>query len=253
MSNFKAGKINKHILHSHILERDVTLSIYLPEDYSDLFKYQVIICFDGLDFLCFGRIQREYERLRRNDEIQRAIIVGFHYEDVDKRREEFHPQGSRSHKTIQAVGKELLRFIDNTFPTYKVGNARILIGDSLAGSIAFLTALTYPTIFSQVAMLSPHSDDTVLERVNHCLQYRELTIWHAIGKEEEDFKLPTTGEPADFLTPNRALADLIQQKDMTYSYQEFDGGHNWKSWKPLLADILKYFLNEEISSPNNEV
>ncbi|PTF10098.1 hypothetical protein BUY47_12155, partial [Staphylococcus devriesei] len=42
----------------------------------------------------------------------------------------------------------------------------------------------------------------------------------------EDFKLPTTGEPANFLTPNRALADLIQQKDMTYSYQEFDGGHN---------------------------
>lgn len=97
MSNFKSGKINKHILHSNILERDVTLSVYLPEDYSELFKYQVIICFDGLDFLRFGRLQREYERLRREDEIQRAIIVGFHYEDVDKRREEFHPQGTRSH------------------------------------------------------------------------------------------------------------------------------------------------------------
>ena len=32
MSNFKPGKINKHILHSNILERDVTLSVYLPED-----------------------------------------------------------------------------------------------------------------------------------------------------------------------------------------------------------------------------
>ena len=50
MSNFKSGKINKYILHSNILERDVTLSVYLPEDYSELFKYQVIICFDGLDF-----------------------------------------------------------------------------------------------------------------------------------------------------------------------------------------------------------
>ena len=75
MSNFKPGKINKHILHSNILERDVTLSVYLPEDYSELFKYQVIICFDGLDFLRFGRLQREYERLRREDEIQRAIIM----------------------------------------------------------------------------------------------------------------------------------------------------------------------------------
>ena len=60
-------------------------------------------------------------------------------------------EGTRSHKTVQVVGKELLPFIDKTFPTYKVGNARILMGDSLAGSIALLT-LTYPTIFSQVAI-----------------------------------------------------------------------------------------------------
>ena len=254
MSNFKPGKINKHILHSNILERDVTLSVYLPEDYSELFKYQVIICFDGLDFLRFGRLQREYERLRREDEIQRAIIIGFHYEDVDKRREEFHPQGTRSHKTVQVVGKELLPFIDKTFPTYKVGNARILMGDSLAGSIALLTALTYPTMFSQVAMLSPHSDESVIDKFNKCIQYSELSIWHAIGLEEEDFALPTTGERANFLTPNRDLATVIKDKGLTYHYLEFEGRHNWKSWKPLLSDILKYYLSDElITQESNEV
>ena len=50
MEEFKAGKINKYILNSKILERDITLSIYLPEDFTELFKSQVIICFDGLDF-----------------------------------------------------------------------------------------------------------------------------------------------------------------------------------------------------------
>jgi hypothetical protein len=30
--------------------------------------------------------------------------------------------------------------------------------------IAFLTSLTYPSIFSQIAMFSPHSDHTVLEK-----------------------------------------------------------------------------------------
>lgn len=39
------------------------------------------------------------------------------------------------------------------------------MGDSLAGSIALLTALTYPTIFSQVAMLSPQYDEVVKEKV----------------------------------------------------------------------------------------
>ncbi|MDU6557260.1 MAG: alpha/beta hydrolase-fold protein, partial [Staphylococcus epidermidis] len=136
MSEFKVGKINKKIIHSDILNRDVTLSIYLPEDYTNLFKYQLIFCFDGLDFFRFGRIQRIYEQLREEQSIQRAIIVGFHYEDVEKRREEFHPSGRRSNLTIKAMGKEILPYIDATFPTYKVGNTRLLIGDSLAGSIA---------------------------------------------------------------------------------------------------------------------
>lgn len=246
MSEFKPGKINKHQFYSDILEREVTISIYLPEDYTDLFKHQVIICFDGLDFLRFGRIQREYERLRKNQEIQRAIIVGFHYESVEKRREEFHPQGSRSHLTVKAIGKELLPFIDATFPTYKVGNARLLMGDSLAGSIALLTSLTYPTIFSQVAMLSPQYDDIIKEKLIDCETKEQLSIWHAIGLEEEDFTLPTNGKRANFLTPNRELNQLIKQYHVKYEYQEFDGGHNWKSWKPMLGDILKYFLDEEI-------
>ncbi|MGX0402118.1 enterochelin esterase-like enzyme [Staphylococcus epidermidis] len=42
MSEFKVGKINKKIIHSDILNRDVTLSVYLPEDYTNLFKYQLI-------------------------------------------------------------------------------------------------------------------------------------------------------------------------------------------------------------------
>lgn len=181
MTEFNAGKINKKVIHSDILDRDVTLSIYLPEEYTELFKYQVILCFDGLDFLRFGRIQRAYEQLRKDNDIQRAIIVGFHYEDVDKRREEFHPSGSRSHLTVQAVGKEILPYVDSTFPTYKVGNARLLIGDSLAGSIALMTALTYPTIFSQVAMLSPMYNQNIKQKLESCDDRKQLTLWHAMN------------------------------------------------------------------------
>ena len=120
------------------------------------------------------------------------------------------------------------------------------MGDSLAGSIALLTSLTYPTIFSQVAMLSPQYDDIIKEKLIDCETKEQLSIWHAIGLEEEDFTLPTNGKRANFLTPNRELNQLIKQYHVKYEYQEFDGGHNWKSWKPMLGDILKYFLNEEI-------
>ena len=77
MGEFKAGKINKYILSSDILERDITLSIYLPEDFTELFKSQVIICFDGLDFFRFGRIQREYERLRKRNILNVLLLLDF--------------------------------------------------------------------------------------------------------------------------------------------------------------------------------
>ncbi|PNZ51962.1 acetylesterase [Staphylococcus aureus] len=218
MLEFKAGKINKHVLYSDILNRDVTLSIYLPESYNQLVKYNVILCFDGLDFLRFGRIQRTYESLIKEARIDDAIIVGFHYEDVDKRREEFHPQGSRSHLTIQSVGKEILPFIDSTFSTLKAGNVRLLVGDSL--------------------------DEKVLDKLNQCANKEQLTIWHVIGLDEKDFTLPTNGKRADFLTPNRELAEQIKKYNITYYYDEFEGGHQWKDWKLLLSDMLLYFLSK---------
>ena len=61
MDNFQAGRINKINFSSDILDRDITLSIYLPKDFTELFKYKVVFCFDGLDFFSFGRIHRTYE------------------------------------------------------------------------------------------------------------------------------------------------------------------------------------------------
>lgn len=60
MSEFKVGKINKKIIHSDILNRDVTLSVYLPEDYTNLFKYQLIFCFDGLDLVEYNAYMNSY-------------------------------------------------------------------------------------------------------------------------------------------------------------------------------------------------
>lgn len=107
MGEFKAGKINKYILSSDILERDITLSIYLPEDFTELFKSQVIICFDGLDFSDLKDSAWIWTSKKRGT-YWTCYYCWFHYEDVEKRREEFHPQGSRSQKTIQSVVKELL-------------------------------------------------------------------------------------------------------------------------------------------------
>ncbi|EGQ3903728.1 esterase family protein [Staphylococcus pseudintermedius] len=243
MTTFNPGEVTVTHLQSDYLEREITLSVYLPKDYSDLYKSKVIFCFDGRDFLRYGQLHRVYEKLRKNGEVERAIIVGLHYQNVKMRHMEFHPEGEKAAQTVQAVANEILPWIDENFATYKVGNARILLGDSLAGSIALLTALSYPRVMSQVDLLSPHYDDIVKLIFNRCQFKSELNIWHAVGKEEIDFKLPTSGERADFLTPNRTLKDLFESQQMTYYYEELDGGHNWKTWQKELPKMLTYFLS----------
>lgn len=51
MYEFQPGNINKIEFPSAILERDVTLSIYLPKDFTELFKYKVVFCFMVWTFL----------------------------------------------------------------------------------------------------------------------------------------------------------------------------------------------------------
>ncbi|HGZ9449776.1 TPA: esterase family protein, partial [Staphylococcus aureus] len=37
-----------------------------------------------------------------------------------------------------------------------------------------------------------------------------------------------------------------------YYYDEFEGGHQWKDWKPLLSDILLYFLRKNTDDQHYE-
>ncbi|BCU51932.1 enterochelin esterase-like enzyme [Staphylococcus auricularis] len=245
MTTFKPGEVTRVNFTSDILNRDITLSIYLPKDYSALRQYKIIFCFDGRDFFSFGQIHRKYEKLRQTKRIDDAIFVGFHYESVDKRREEFHPQGDKAPLTVKTMAQELLPYVEAQFPTYHLANSRILLGDSLAGSIALLTALSYPRIFSQVGVLSPQHDDVLTQLLDRCQFKSNLTIWQAVGKEESDFALPTTGKRADFLTPNRTLHEHIAATEITHHYEEFEGGHRWKSWQGILDDLLLYFLSDE--------
>ena len=43
-----------------------------------------------------------------------------------------------------------------------MGKGRVLIGDSLGGTVSFMTALMYPHTFGKVVMQSPFVDETVM-------------------------------------------------------------------------------------------
>jgi enterochelin esterase-like enzyme len=235
---FPKGTIKELTIHSRELGEDIQLIIYLPANFSPLYKYSLLIAQDGQDYFQLGRIARLADEFLFQSDIENLIIIGVPYKDVDDRRRKYHPSGSQNQQYIRFLAHELVPFLDHEFPTYHMGSTRALIGDSLGGAVSLMTALQYPHTFGKVLLQSPYVDKEILNSVADFAEGQLLQLYHVIGKKETE--VPTTiGTLEDFLTPNRALSKLISEKPITYFYEEFNGNHTWTYWQPDLRRALK--------------
>ncbi|QQZ11542.1 alpha/beta hydrolase [Heyndrickxia vini] len=229
------------MFESKVLGENLTILVYLPANYSPLYKYNLLIAQDGKDYFQLGRIARVADELLEKDEIENVIIVGIPYQNVNDRRKKYHPEGEQNDAYIRFLAHELVPFLDEEYPTYHVGNGRILIGDSLGATVSLMTAVKYPNIFGKVILQSPLVNDQVLQLVENHPAPHLLDIYHIIGKGETEVKT-TNGSIQDFLTPNRELHQLFEEKGFQNFYEEFEGNHTWKFWQPDLKRALKHAL-----------
>jgi enterochelin esterase-like enzyme len=220
------------------LGEDLQLLIYLPANYSPLYKYSLLIAQDGRDYFQLGRISRFADEFLFKKEIENLIIVGVPYKDVKDRRRKYHPDGEQNQQYIRFLAHELVPFLDNEFPTYQMGSTRALIGDSLGATVSLMTAIQYPYTFGKVLLQSPFVDNQVLEMVENFPESQLLEIYHVVGNQETEVRT-TDGKVSDFLTPNRRLSKVIVQKSLIYFFEEFNGNHTWTHWQPDLRRALK--------------
>jgi enterochelin esterase-like enzyme len=235
------GTVNELNLFSQELNEEIKMLVYLPENFSPLYKYSLLIAQDGKDYFQLGRIPRVADELLDMKKIENTIIVGIPYNNVEDRRKKYHPNGEQNDAYIRFLAHELVPLLDETYPTYHMGMGRALIGDSLGATVSLMTALKYPNTFGKVILQSPYVDEKVLNQVKSFKQPHLLSIYHIIGKGETTVKT-TDGQVKDFFTPNRQLHELFEQKNFSSFYDEFDGEHTWKYWQPDLKRALSMML-----------
>lgn len=231
------GNVQDLSLYSKELQEDMQLLVYLPSNYSPLYKYTLVIASDGKDYFQLGRVPRVVDELLENKEIENIIVVGIPYKNVADRNKKYEPTGEQHASYLRFLAHELVPFLDEKYPTYQVGMGRALIGDSLAATVSLMAALKYPNIFGRVILQSPKVSTEVLDQVKNFNMSNSFTVYHVIGKGETEVKL-TSGGVADFLEPNRDLHKLFQEKGFSMFYEEFDGDHTWKHWQPDLKRAL---------------
>jgi enterochelin esterase-like enzyme len=232
------GTIKEHTIKSNELEEEILLLIYLPANFSPLYKYSLLIAQDGRDYFQLGRIGRLADEYLFGREIENLIIVGIPYQDTADRRRKYHPNGEQNQAYIRFLAHELVPFLDKEFPTYHMGSTRALIGDSLGATVSLMTALQYPHTFGKVILQSPYVNDQVLEMAEGFNEIALLEIYHVVGTRETEVQT-TSGKTKDFLKTNRKLSSILSSRSAAYFYEEFDGGHTWTHWQPDLKRALK--------------
>ncbi|ANU13734.1 Putative acetyl esterase YjcH [Planococcus halocryophilus Or1] len=231
------GKVEDLSIYSKELQEDMQLLVYLPANFSPLYKYTLVIASDGKDYFQLGRIPRVVDELLEHREIENIIVVGVPYKSVEDRNKKYEPTGEQHSAYLRFLAHELVPFLDEKYPTYQVGMGRALIGDSLAATVSLMAALKYPNIFGRVILQSPKVGEEMLTAVEAFKSANSFTVYHVIGKEETAVKLGSGGT-ADFLEPNRQLNNLIKNKGFSVFYEEFEGDHTWKHWQPDLRRAL---------------
>lgn len=232
------GTIKELTIKSNELGEEMLLLIYLPANFSPLYKYSLLIAQDGRDYFQLGRIGRLADEYLFAKEIENLIIVGIPYKNVEDRRRKYHPDGDQHQQYIRFLAHELVPFLDQEFPTYQIGSTRALIGDSLGATVSLLTALQYPHTFGKVLLQSPYVDEQVMDMVKSFTKTEFLEIYHIVGNQETEVQT-TNGKISDFLTPNRELSTILTSKSITYFYDEFNGDHTWAHWQPDLKRAIK--------------
>jgi len=238
----RKGKMYHQTIQSKYLQEEMTLKIYEPEEYNNLYESHVVIMQDGDDYYQMGRVATLSDRMHDDYELNNTVFVGIHYIDRFDRLKKYATDGEQFEAYKQFLANEVVPLMEEICPINPLGRTYTLMGDSLAGTIAWMTAVQYPTTFKTVIMQSPLVDDNVLEAATSLDPNTSLNVYHSIGLLETAVGT-TKGSKVDFVTPNQQLASILKEKINSYDYKEIDdGNHTWKFWQEEIPAIFEKML-----------
>lgn len=237
------GSITTTTLFSEALQEDMKLLIYVPASYTPMIEYPIAIASDGNDYFQLGSLSRILDEKMEDGEIEDHIVIGIPYINAQDRRQKYMPDGSKHQAYLTFIAEELIDYLEENYSITQSPNERILMGDSQAATVSLMALIKYPSVFQQAILHSPQVTKEVMDEVMNLPTNIDYHIYHAIGKEEHEVHT-RDGQVKDFLTPNRALHEVLQEHSIDYDYVELEGDHTWKTWKPDLPKaIMRIFHN----------
>ena len=257
-------KVEKHLIHSHHLNRVVKIDCYIPPEFTLLNEVDLLLVNDGQDLVTmdFGNILDE---LVSANQLSPLFCVGIHC-SADRKNEygtanilDYKGRGAKAFLYTKFILQELVPFLKENYPghTFK---EKAFAGFSLGGLCALDIVWNYPHEFTKVGVFSgsfwwrdkDQQDEDFDENVNRIMhkQVREgsyaswLKFYFEVGTKDETADRNNNGV-IDAIDDTLSLIDeLVRkgfQRDTAIRYLELqDGRHDVPTWAMAFPDFLQW-------------
>jgi len=250
--------LNKTIFSAYI-QRNVTISIILPVNYSPTETYPLLLMNDGQDFLALG-IENILSELQNNLSIDPVIVVGLHagpdriFEYGISNQADYANRGHRAGETRNFVLYELLPFLKENYSFQQ--DKLVYAGFSLGGLMALDIAWNHADVFCKVAVFSGalwwrkkaindgynDADRIMHEQIRNFPGKPNLKFWFQCGGKDETDDRDGDGIIDSIQDTLECISELerkgyVWNKDIHYLEMP-DGEHNIKTWAQALPEFL---------------
>ncbi|MFX4301402.1 alpha/beta hydrolase [Alicyclobacillus tolerans] len=229
-------KIEAHVWQSRALGEERTVKVYLPPNYDTHTAYPIVYCHDGLEFFTHGRVATIAQQLIAEGRLKPVLIAGIAV-NLQQRNQDYAMDGTRHEAYCEFVLDECIPEIEQH---YSVDPAqRSMAGISL-GAVATLSMMLHKrSLFRHFMLFSGAYFPSVQEALRMVADLSEYRAYMVVGDEEAEATTPNG--VYDFLTYNRQMRDLLQERGMDITYKEAPGNHIWGFWQKLLPDALTWW------------
>jgi predicted alpha/beta superfamily hydrolase len=238
---------------AYLDSRDIV--VWLPAEYDGNARYPVLYMHDGQNLFDpdtaflkgqHWRVGETTQELIAKGRIEPLIIVGIN-NSGPRRVHEYTPTrdprlgGGRAADYGRMIVEELKPYIDETYRTRPDAASTAIAGSSLGGLVTLYLGLTYPRVFSRLAVLSPSvwwDRRVILKQVRQTRPKPPLRIWVDMGTAEGRRGL----EDARLLKAALVGAGWEIGRDLHYA--EYEGAtHSEEAWAARFGLVLEWLFS----------
>jgi enterochelin esterase-like enzyme len=249
-----AGRLEKRLFKSAALNHEREIAVYLPPQYSPHAEpYPLIVLFDEDAYLRLIPTPTILDNMISEERIPPVVALLIGNENGMRDRELVcNPEFS------MALATELLPWAHRRYNFTSDPRHTVVAGSSAGGLAAACSALWHPEVFGNVLAQSgafhrspasgsntSHSNSEPNWVARQFISAPKKALRFYLDAGSAEFNATGGGDSILFCT--RTLRDVLRAKGYEVQFQEFEGGHDYLSWRGTLADGLVALLGKKIT------